>query len=118
MMLDPHMAALEKADLIQLAQRTPEIEYLFRHGLIHDAAYGSLLKHNRRSLHRVIGETVERLYPSQLDELAPVLARHFAEADEPAKALRYFARAGALAVARHASAEAAMHFEYALRLIA
>ncbi len=117
MTLEPRLSQLERADLIRLAQQVPEVEYIFRHGLIYDAAYGSLLKHDRRALHRAIGETVERLYPAQLDALAPVLARHFAEAEEPAKALGYAARAGTLAAARHASAEAVMHFEYALRLI-
>ncbi len=112
--LHVQLGALETAGLIFLAHPTPEIEYLFRHALVQDAAYSSLLKQQRRALHEAIGLSLERIYPQRLDELAPVLANHFFEADDHARALHYYARAGDLAARKYANAEAVMHYTRAL----
>ncbi len=112
--LDQQLVALEASDLIRRAQAQPELEYLFRHALVQDAAYSSLLKNNRRMLHFTIGEVLEQLYPDRLEELAPVLAVHFDEGEDHARALHYFTRAGDLAVRRFANPEAAMHYRRAL----
>ena len=56
------LAALEASSLIRLAQPPPELEYIFQHALTRDAAYASLLRADRRALHRVVGETLERLH--------------------------------------------------------
>ncbi len=113
---DPALAALERAELIRLAQRMPEVAYLFRHALVQDAAYGSLLKASRKELHAAIGETIERMYPDQLDELAPVLGRHFAEAEQYARALRYYEQAGDAAAAKFANDEAIAQYGLALAM--
>ena len=107
---------LEVSGLIHRAQLLPEIEYLFRHALVQEAAYGSLLKQQRRALHQVIGETLERVYPERLDDLAPILAAHFAEAEDAERALRYYRRAGDRAARRYALPEAIMHYRRALEL--
>ena len=62
--------ALEAKGLIRLAAIRPELEYLFRHGLVQDAAYESLLKQERRELHGQVGEALEELYPERAGELA------------------------------------------------
>lgn len=49
--LAEQLAYLESADLVRMAQGQPELEYLFRHAMVQDAAYSSLLRHNRRALH-------------------------------------------------------------------
>lgn len=49
--LPEQLAFLESADLVRMAQGQPELEYLFRHAMVQDAAYSSLLRHNRRALH-------------------------------------------------------------------
>ena len=72
---------LESSGLIRLAAVQPELEYLFRHALVQDAAYSSLLKNDRRHLHKSVGEALEALYPQQRDELAATLALHFEKAD-------------------------------------
>ena len=77
MTLAAHLNTLESTGLVHLAQTLPELEYLFRHALIQDAAYRSLVKADRRALHRAVGEMLERAYPDRIDELAPLLARHF-----------------------------------------
>lgn len=68
--------------------------YAFRHVLLQEAIYHSLLTPQRRALHRQVGEVIEQAYPDRLGEWVDALARHFAEADEPRKAAAYLARAG------------------------
>src|SRR5881275_1324011 len=94
MKLLTHLSTLETSGLIRVAQLSPEIEYLFRHAMVQDAAYDSLLRQDRRKLHRSVGETLERCYPDRLAELAPLLARHFEGAGNSEKALHYLILAG------------------------
>ncbi|HMA37990.1 MAG TPA: hypothetical protein VKY74_26305 [Chloroflexia bacterium] len=114
--LDPYLATLEVSGLIRLAQMVPELEYLFRHALVQDAAYISLLKEDRKRLHRTVGEALEQLYPDRLDDLAPLLARHFQGAGDDDRALHYFTRAGDRALAVYANQEAERHYRAALAL--
>ena len=68
------LGKLEASGLIQVAAVQPELEYLFRHALVQDAAYSSLLKQDRRTLHRLAAETLLTLYPDRRRELAAVIA--------------------------------------------
>ena len=104
MSLREKLAFLESAELVRMAQGQPELEYLFRHAMVQDAAYSSLSKHNRRTLHYLIGETLERLHAEPTDDVAGVLAHHFAEADDAQRALKYYVRASELAARQYASA--------------
>ncbi|HMA37626.1 MAG TPA: hypothetical protein VKY74_24445 [Chloroflexia bacterium] len=114
--LHPQLNRLETTGLLRLAQVQPDLEYLFRHALVQDAAYASLLKADRKWLHRVVGETLERLYPDRLDELAPLLARHFQGAGAPDQARYYFTRAADGALSHYANAEAERYYRAALAL--
>lgn len=109
--------SLEAKGLIRLASLRPELEYLFRHALVQDAAYGSLLKQERRDLHGRVGEALEALYPERRDELAPVLAMHFEQAGETEKAIDYFATGGQHAMRQNAIHEAYGAFDQAAALI-
>jgi serine phosphatase RsbU (regulator of sigma subunit) len=100
------LSRLESAGLISLAQYEPELEYLFRHVLVQDAAYGTLLTTDRKRLHQAVGEAVECLYADRLDELAAMLARHFQRAGDEQHALDYYIRAGDSALASFANLEA------------
>ncbi len=110
------LSTLESAGLIRLAQFEPELEYLFRHNLVQDAAYATLLPTDRKRLHRVVGEALEHLYPDRLNEYAAVLARHFKQAGDSEHALEYFARAGTAALATYANEEAENQFRSALAM--
>jgi len=112
------LSRLENDGLIHLAAVQPELEYIFRHALIQEAAYQTLVRTNRRLLHKAVGESLEQLYPEQLASamLAPVLARHFAEAGDPARALNYYRLAGRSAADRYANAEAIHYFSQALEI--
>lgn len=117
MTTESHIDTLEAKGLIRLAASRPELEYLFRHWLVQDAAYGSLLKQERRELHRVVGEALETLYPERAGELAGILAIHFSEAGETDKAVGYLIAAGRFALARNAIAEAFSSFDRAATML-
>jgi tetratricopeptide (TPR) repeat protein len=116
MTLTSNLTHLESVGLVRLAAVRPELEFMFRHALIQDAAYNSLLRADRRVLHQLIGETLEAMYPQRVDELAPTLAHHFALAGNDADALKYFTRAGDEAMRVYANAEAIQHYTHALNL--
>ena len=94
----------------------PHATYLFKHALVQDAAYGTLLRDARRALHARIVETIE----SQFDEIAEnqpeLLAHHFGEAGLAGPACDYRMRAGDRAVSRSAYKEAIAHFSVGLKL--
>jgi tetratricopeptide (TPR) repeat protein len=115
--LADHLARGEASGLIGVAQLEPELEYLFRHALVQDAAYASLLKQDRRVLHRTVGAAIEKLYSDRLDEMAPLLAKHFDEGGDTARALHYYVQAGDQAGARYANGEAIMAYTRALQLV-
>lgn len=106
------LSELEHADLIR---RLVEIElsYSFKHNLVQETAYRSLLRNDRRALHRACAEALESAYPQQLDEYATLLARHYAEAGDDAKTFIYALRAGKLAAYKQAHVEALMEFDLA-----
>ena len=108
---------LEAKGLIELAASRPELEYLFRHWLVQNAAYESLLKQERRQLHRLVGEALEVLYPDRRSELAGVLAMHFEQAGDTDRALEYLATAGRFALERNAITEAYSAYDRAAKLL-
>jgi tetratricopeptide (TPR) repeat protein len=110
--------AIQTAQLIrradeQSAGRDTEA-YWFKHALVQDTAYASLMRHDRKRLHRLVAEALERAYPERPEELAPRLAEHFGEAGETARALHYFERAAENAAAHYANREALAFYSKAL----
>ena len=97
---------LRSADLISLVSTDPEVEYLFRHALLQDAAYNLLLRGERKALHRNVGDVLERLFPARREELAAVLAHHYEQAEEWDRAIEYLFLAGKQALKRFANREA------------
>lgn len=117
MALVSQLEKIESSGLIRVAQSDPELAYIFRHALLQDAAYESLLRADRRSLHAAVGATLENLYAERLDEIAGTLAMHFERAEEHEKAIRYLVRAGESATCMYAVNEAIEFFRHALELI-
>jgi tetratricopeptide (TPR) repeat protein len=111
------LGLLEGAGLIALAASLPELEYLFRHALIQDAAYESLLKQERRSLHIQVAEALLAMYPHHRDDLAPVLAHHFERADDQPRAVEFLTLAAQHARSRFARHEAVDFARRALALM-
>ena len=95
----------------------PHASYLFKHALVQDAAYGTLLRESRRALHAYIAEALEREF-ADISELQPdLLARHCAEAGLTEKAANLFGKAGQRSLERSALVEAVSQFTRALSLI-
>lgn len=89
----------------------------FRHALIRDSAYESLLKGRRTELHATIARTLEKSFPDLVATQPEIIAHHFFEADEPDRAIPYWVRAGQLATLRSANAEAFSHLKKGLELL-
>ena len=72
----------------------PHATYLFKHALVQDAAYGTLLREPRRSLHARIAETLESQFPETAESQPELLARHYTEAGLIEKAAHLWGKAG------------------------
>ncbi len=96
---------LEAQGLTRLVATRPELAFTFRHALIHDVTYTSILKKDRRRLHAQVGDAIARTYPDRLEEHAATLARHYEEAGNRDETLRYLLLAGQTALSRHATRE-------------
>ena len=96
----------------------PHATYLFKHALVQDAAYGTLLREQRRALHARIAETLESLFAEITDNQPELLARHCTEAGLIEKAAGLSGKAGLRSLERSALVEAAEHFTRALDQIA
>jgi hypothetical protein len=103
--------SLVEAELVFRRGTPPNAHYLFKHALVRDAAYESLLKSRRQAVHaRLLG-----VLEAREDTQAELLAQHAEQGGEVAKAMDYWERAGNNAIARPAYREAISHFENALR---
>lgn len=110
------LGLLEVSGLIRQAGSGGEDEYMFRHTLMQETVYGTLLRGERTDLHRAVGRAMERAYSNGVEERASVLAGHFLKGDERADAARYFKKAGDQAARVYAMAEALEHYGQALEL--
>ena len=91
--------------------------YLFKHALVQDAAYGTLLREPRRALHARIAETLESKFAEIADNQPELLARHCTEAGLIEKAARLWGKAGQWSLERSALVEAAEQLQRALNQI-
>jgi predicted ATPase len=115
-MLMEHLGTLETAGLIRVSQVHPEFVYIFRHSMLHGAAYTSLLPSDRKKLHLVVGEILEIMYPDRMEGIAPRLGHHFYEAGDDRRAFIYFDMSGDAAASSYANQEAESHYRRALDL--
>ena len=99
-------------------RRRPNPEYRFRHGLVQEVAYASLVETTRRKLHKRVGEALEDIYRESPEESYALLARHFSEADVPDKAVDYLLKAGDRARSIYADQEALDHYRKARTFLA
>ncbi len=107
---------LTAAGLIEQGGEEPPAAYTFKHALVQNAAYESMLKSTRREQHRKIAVALAE-EPKIRDTQADLLARHYREADDAEQAIRYYRLAGERAVAGSHYEEAIAHFERAARVL-
>jgi tetratricopeptide (TPR) repeat protein len=108
------LAHLQAAEFFYETRLFPEREYTFKHALIHEVAYGSLLQERRRALHAQIVEALEAAAGDRLTEQVERLAHHAWRGEVWGKALVYCQQAGEKALARSAHRDAMGYFEQAL----
>jgi class 3 adenylate cyclase/tetratricopeptide (TPR) repeat protein len=111
------LTELEQSELVYRRGSPPEAIYNFKHALVRDAAYESMLKSRRQQLHGQIARVLESDFPGVVKSEPEILARHFTEAGVVGSAIDYWLRAGYLAVSRSANAEAVKHFRQGIDLI-
>jgi class 3 adenylate cyclase/tetratricopeptide (TPR) repeat protein len=107
---------LVDAELVYRRGIPPEAVYEFKHALVQDVAYNSLLRNKRQQLHAEIAGAMVRQYPDTVETHPELLAHHYREAALPAHAIPYATRAGDMAAARFARKEATAHYESALAM--
>jgi predicted ATPase len=112
--LDAALAALEESGLVQRRGEPRAATYSFKHALVRDAAYESLLRSRRQALHGRIVRAIERDFPQLATGQPELLAHHCAGAGLVEQAVRYGRQAGEQAVRRAANLEAIAHFRRAL----
>src|SRR5262249_6943765 len=95
----------------------PQATYLFKHALIQDAAYQSLLRSTRQQYHRQIAQALEARFPELCETQPELLAYHYTEAGWPEQAIGYWYQAGQRANQRSAYVEAASHLTKGLEVL-
>src|SRR5262249_30929911 len=116
--LQRSLAQLQSTEFLYETRLFPEPEFMFKHALTHEVAYGSLIQERRRVLHARIVEALEALYPDRLVEHVDRLAHHAVRGEVWDKAVTYCRQAGAKAAVRSAHHEAVACFEQALAALA
>jgi class 3 adenylate cyclase/tetratricopeptide (TPR) repeat protein len=111
--LDRGLQELEARDLVK-EKRHPELEYAFKHTLIREVAYESILLRRRQELHRRVAESMEAEFAGRIDDFYGLLAYHYTQAECWTNAQEYLLKAGDQAGKLAADAEALSHYEQAL----
>lgn len=115
--LQRELHQLVEAELLFQRGHPPLSSYIFKHALIQDAAYQSLLKTTRQAYHYRIASAMEEKFRSTVETQPELIARHYSEAGKSDKAIPYWQQAGARALGRSANLEAIAHFTHGLQAI-
>jgi predicted ATPase/class 3 adenylate cyclase len=116
-MLQHELGRLVEAEIVYQRGVPPQATYTFKHALIQDAAYESLLKSTRQHYHQRIAQVLEAQFPETAEAQPELLAHHYTEAGLIARAVGYWQQAGQRAVERSAYAEAIAHLTKGLELL-
>jgi class 3 adenylate cyclase len=108
---------LTEAGLVLRRGMPPAASFLFKHALVQDVAYGTLLRARRRQLHAVIGRALADHFPEQRETQPELLARHFTEAAQPAQAVDYWLLAGQRSAEHSADREAIRQLQRGLDIL-
>jgi predicted ATPase/class 3 adenylate cyclase len=111
------LTELGEAEMLYQRGLPPQARYLFKHALIQDAAYQSLLKSTRQQYHRQIAQVLEERFPETKETQPELLAHHYTEAGLAEQAVPYWQQAGQRAAERSANMEAISHLTRGLELL-
>jgi class 3 adenylate cyclase/predicted ATPase len=116
-MLQHELGRLVEAEIVYQRGVPPQATYIFKHALIQDAAYESLLKSTRQHYHLRIAHVLEEQFPETTEGQPELLAHHYTEAGLNEQALSYWHKAGQRAIERSAHVEAISHLRTGLALL-
>src|SRR6266516_1572912 len=116
--VDAAIDRLIASGLVFRSGHVSEQNFAFKHALVRDEAYASLLHDQRRKLHGRLAETLCRDFKEIADTAPEIVAQHYAQAGKPKPAIDYWLKAGRQASARSAFVEASTHLQQALKLLA
>jgi class 3 adenylate cyclase/predicted ATPase len=111
------LSLLEQADIIYRVGISPFVRFAFKHVLLRDAIYDSLLKSKRQQIHADIAAILVHDFPKLVENQPEVLALHYQEASNHQMAIRYWFESGQRALAHSANVEAIANFRKALQLL-
>jgi tetratricopeptide (TPR) repeat protein len=111
------LGRLVEAEIVYQRGVPPQAYYFFKHALIRDAAYESLLKSTRQHYHQRIAHILEEQFPETTITQPELVAHHYTEAGLPEKAVHYWYQAGQSAIERSAHVEAIAHLRQGLALL-
>jgi predicted ATPase len=111
------LSQLVELELLYQRGRGARARYMFKHALIQDAAYESLLRRTRQTFHGQVARLIEGQLPETLETHPELLAHHYTEAGEIEQALEYWLRAAELAKSRYAHQEATTHLQRGIGLV-
>jgi predicted ATPase len=115
--LQESLTQLVKAELLYQRGRPPRAHYFFKHALIQDAAYASLLRSTRQQVHQQVAQLLERQFPEMVETQPELLAHHYTEAGQHEAAIGYWQRAGQHALQHSAYVEAIAHLRQGLAVL-
>ena len=116
-MLQSGLGQLVVDELLYQRGRPPRSRYLFKHALIQDAAYQSLLKRTRQQYHERAAMLLEDRFPELVSTQPELVAHHYTQANCPAQAIAYWLKAGTAAARQSANLEAIDQFRRGLALV-
>jgi tetratricopeptide (TPR) repeat protein len=111
------LSLLEEADIISRLEVSPSVRFAFKHVLLRDAVYDSLLRGKRRETHADIAAVLEEHFAELVENQPEILAYHYSEAGNNQSAIRWWRESGRRALANSANVEAIGHFRNALQLL-
>ncbi len=111
------LGPLVEAELVYQQGFPPQATYVFKHALIQEVAYQSLVRPTRQHYHQRIAQVLAAQFPETAETQPELLAYHYTEAGLPAQAVPYWQQAGQCAVERSANVEAVSHFTQGLEVL-
>lgn len=115
--LDQALSEMVEKEFIQVSPVADHEEFIFRHMLMSEAIYQTMLKRERSLLHGKVGEALENLFPDRIYENTELLARHYSWSPQAERALHYLTLAGTKAAEGYVNEQAQEHFKLALEFL-
>jgi class 3 adenylate cyclase/tetratricopeptide (TPR) repeat protein len=115
--IESALERLEHLDLIKTKSIEPDLEFLFKHALTQEVAYGGLLIRERKDIHERIGHVIEQLFHGRLPEFYETLAFHYKQSQSFHKAVVYLVKSGDKSLRRYALEESHQNFRDAFEIL-